>query len=254
MRDVAAPHPVPVAWLSRVRLGGLAAAILVGPAVLLLQSLESGDGVPVLSVGSAVLGLLVLARLALVVGLLNDDVAARRRLEAELSYQASHDPLTGIANRRSFLARLAALDAATGRPPFALLFIDLDDFKTVNDAFGHAGGDEVLAVVARRIEASVRPRDLAARLGGDEFAILLLDADQTRARRVADRILEALAAPIAVREGTVSVRASVGIADSASSGLSAEAMIHDSDVAMYQAKSLGKDRYQVFRAATSAGA
>lgn len=189
--------------------------------------------------------------LALVVQLLNEDVAARRRLEAELSYQATHDPLTGIANRRSFVARLAQLDAEETKPPFALLFIDLDDFKTVNDQFGHAGGDEVLAVVARRIQASVRPTDLAARLGGDEFAILLLDADQAQARQVADRILEALASPIRVSDGAVPVRASVGIADSAGSGLTAEAMIHNSDVAMYQAKSLGKGRYQVFRDAPS---
>jgi len=245
MRTVAQPHPVPVAWLGAVRLGGLAAAMLAGPSVLLLQALASGSGMPALAIGSAVLGLLVLSRLALVVRLLDEDVAARRRLEAELQFQAAHDPLTGLANRRRFVAHLDALLAAHGDRATSLLFLDLDDFKTVNDSLGHAAGDQLLAVVAARIAAATRPGDLAGRLGGDEFGVVLPDADAAVASQVAERVLASIASPVTIDARTVGVTASVGVAVRMG-GESAADVIRNADLAMYQAKAAGKGRSRLF--------
>ncbi|HET7725928.1 MAG TPA: GGDEF domain-containing protein [Candidatus Limnocylindrales bacterium] len=245
MRAVAQPHPVPVAWLGAVRLGGLAAAMLAGPAVLLLQTLAAGAGTPALAIGSALLGLLVLSRLALVVRLLDEDVAARRRLEAELQFQAAHDPLTGLANRRRFVAHLDAILATPRDRVVSLLFLDLDDFKTVNDSLGHAAGDQLLAVVASRLGAATRPGDLAARLGGDEFGVVLPDADAGVAAQVAERVLTSIAAPITIDAHVVSVTASVGVAER-SSGETATDLIRNADLAMYQAKAAGKGRSRLF--------
>src|SRR6185436_13565117 len=151
------------------------------------------QGLVVIAFGTALLSLLVLLRLAGLVGLLERDVAARRVLEARLSYQAFHDPLTGLANRRRFVDRAgAALAGRTEPGTIAALFLDLDDFKTVNDSLGHAAGDELLVKVAERIRTGLREADLAARLGGDEFGILLAGIpDATYATDVASRLLSA---------------------------------------------------------------
>ena len=191
MRRLTDPHPVVVTWLGLTRLACLAAAMVTGPLLVTLG--PAGDGsLTVVAGGTAVLSLLVLVRLAGLVGLLERDVSARRVLEARLTYQAYHDPLTGLANRRRFVDDTTVALAARREPgSLAVLFLDLDDFKTVNDELGHAAGDQLLAAVADRIRGGVRDTDLAARLGGDEFGILLRDVpDVAYAADAAARLLE----------------------------------------------------------------
>jgi diguanylate cyclase (GGDEF)-like protein/PAS domain S-box-containing protein len=176
------------------------------------------------------------------------DVTERRRLEAELSHQAFHDSLTGLANRALFADRVAhALDRGVRRQNlFAVLFVDLDDFKTVNDSLGHAAGDELLVEVARRLESCLRPEDTCARLGGDEFAIMIENiTDPEAAVVVAQRILAAVAVPPKVLGSEVSVQASIGIA-LGSGAESASDVLRSADLAMYRAKADGKSRFAVY--------
>ncbi len=247
MRRLTDPQPVAVTWLGPFRLACLAAAMLTGP--LLVTVGPGADGsLVVVAVGSAVLSLLVLVRLAGLVGLLERDVAARRVLEARLSFQAFHDPLTGLANRRRFVEQAGTMLAARRRPgSLAALFLDLDDFKTVNDELGHAAGDQLLVAVGERLSSSLRETDLAARLGGDEFGVLLVDIPEPAyAATVSDRLLAALSAPFHVGGATVSVGASIGIAVDTSATTEVDHLLGDADIAMYQAKALGKGRHQVF--------
>jgi len=161
------------------------------------------------------------------------DISEQKRLESELAYRASHDPLTGLLNRDQLdaeLARVHALDE-----PWALLFLDLDDFKAVNDGLGHSVGDEVLRVVAERIRHSARTGDLVARFGGDEFAILAHAFPAAAATALATRLREQIRAPIASGEHTLSVGASVGVAYLERAG-SPEAVLRQADAAMYWAK------------------
>ena len=247
MRRLTDPHPVTVTWLGPVRLICLGLAMVTGP-ILVTIGPAAADGLAVVALGTALLSILVLARLAGLVGILARDVAKRRILEAQLSYQAFHDPLTGLANRRRFVEQ--AEEALAGRArtgSMAALFLDLDDFKTVNDSLGHAAGDELLIAVAARIRAGVRDIDLAARLGGDEFGILLMDIpDATYAEGVSQRLLEAIQAPLMVAETRIEVGASIGIAVDTNAMGQVDDLLGDADVAMYQAKALGKGRYHVF--------
>ncbi len=241
------PQPVMVTWLGPVRLICLAIAMVTGP-ILLTVGPSASDGLVVIAIGTALLSLLVLARLYGLVGLLAADVAKRKSLEDQLSYQAFHDPLTGLANRRRFVEQSEVALAARQRTgSIAALFLDLDDFKTVNDSLGHAAGDELLVAVAARVRASLRSTDIAARLGGDEFGILLLDIEGIDyATTVAERLLEAVQAPLALATTRVEVGASIGVAiDSPAMGR-VDDLLGDADVAMYQAKALGKGRYHVF--------
>jgi diguanylate cyclase (GGDEF)-like protein/PAS domain S-box-containing protein len=176
------------------------------------------------------------------------DVTARRKLEEQLSHQAFHDSLTGLANRALFTDRVAhALDRGVRRQNlFAVLFIDLDDFKTVNDSLGHAAGDELLVIIARRLEGCLRPADTCARLGGDEFAILIESIAQPEAAVViARRILAAIAEPPRVLGSEVAVQASIGIA-LGSGNESASEILRSADLAMYRAKADGKSRYALY--------
>jgi diguanylate cyclase (GGDEF)-like protein len=169
------------------------------------------------------------------------DVTDRRRLEAELAHRAFHDPLTGLANRALFADRVAHALARAGRQPetAAVLYVDLDDFKGVNDTLGHAAGDALLAVVAARLLNATRGCDTVARLGGDEFAVLLENVrDEADATTVAERVLAAVSTPAAVGGRLVGPRASVGIARAAP-GTSAEELLRDADTAMYDAKARG---------------
>lgn len=148
------------------------------------------------------------------------------------------DPLTGLANRRRFDTALAALLDAAPRGGCAVLMIDLDGFKAVNDEYGHAAGDEVLRVVARRIAAAVRGDDLAIRLGGDEFAVLApATADAAAARAIADRITASIAEPIAAGAAVHHVEASIGIALSGGEG--SATLVEAADAALYAAKRAG---------------
>ena len=243
------PHPVAVTWLGPVRLLCLAAAMVTGP--LLVTFGPGADGsLSIVALGTAVLSLLVLVRMSGIVRMLDHDVKKRRALEAQLKYQAFHDPLTGLANRRRFVEQADQALASRARPgAIAALFLDLDDFKTVNDNLGHAAGDELLATVASRIGDSLRSTDLGARLGGDEFGVLLFDiADIHYAESVAERLLTAIQAPLTIADTPVEVGASIGIALDTASMTSVDDLLGDADVAMYQAKAMGKGRHHTFTA------
>ncbi|QIG43684.1 EAL domain-containing protein [Nocardioides anomalus] len=179
------------------------------------------------------------------------DVTERARLQEDLARQAFHDSLTGLANRQLFTDRLDhALSRRSGSPrPLAVLFVDLDDFKHVNDSLGHATGDELLVAVAARIAAGVRPGDTAARLGGDEFAVLLEDTDLTTASQLAHRLLVAVAEPVTLDGHTHTVRASVGLAEAVPGEEDGAATMRHADVAMYAAKERGKGGLAVYDSA-----
>jgi diguanylate cyclase (GGDEF)-like protein len=167
-----------------------------------------------------------------------------RRSEAQVKHQAAHDALTGLANRALFGDRLhATLERGLGA---TVLFVDLDDFKAVNDSFGHAVGDGLLAAVSARLVACMRAGDTVARLGGDEFAVLLEGADERAAVQTAERLIDALGMPLALPGTTVTVRASVGIAVSQPGTGSVGEVLRNADVAMYAAKEAGKGRFAVF--------
>jgi diguanylate cyclase (GGDEF)-like protein/PAS domain S-box-containing protein len=173
------------------------------------------------------------------------DVTAQKQLEAQLQHNAFHDTLTGLANRALFADRLDHALARTDRlaAPVAVLFVDLDDFKAVNDGSGHTAGDELLVAVARRLRETLRPSDTIARLGGDEFAVLIEDAAEPgRPAVAAERLLAALAEPF---DGT-RITASVGIATGAAGQHDAAELLRHADVAMYAAKAAGKGRSAVF--------
>ena len=177
------------------------------------------------------------------------DVSERKVLEDELFHRASHDPLTQLPNRTLFLENVReAVTAAKSPESLALLFIDLDGFKLVNDRFGHAAGDGVLQSVAEGLGRVLRPDDIAARLSGDEFAVLVNDIrDADEAEQIGQRVLTALAEPCTVNGQLFSVRASVGIAVGGAGVEDAEDLIHRADLAMYSAKNHGKNRVEVFR-------
>jgi diguanylate cyclase (GGDEF)-like protein len=167
-------------------------------------------------------------------------------------HQALHDALTGLPNRALFLDRLqhALARAFRAGNGVAVLFLDLDRFKTVNDSLGHAAGDELLCAVAKRLSACMRAADTAARLGGDEFAVVLEDLRSTReAVRVAERIIAAFAEPFEVSGRAVFVGASIGVATGTHG---AQDLLRHADVAMYRAKADGKGRYAMFEAGMEA--
>jgi diguanylate cyclase (GGDEF)-like protein len=168
-----------------------------------------------------------------------------------LEHQAFHDGLTSLPNRALFRERVghALRRRSQAGTPLALLFIDLDDFKTVNDELGHAAGDDLLVAVAGRLQTCVRGEDTVARLGGDEFAILLEQAPSHEvAVRVAGRILESMGPPFPLQGHQVQVGASVGV--TVSQAADVDAVLREADVAMYTAKARGKGRFEM--AATSA--
>jgi diguanylate cyclase (GGDEF)-like protein/PAS domain S-box-containing protein len=170
--------------------------------------------------------------------------------QTDVTDRRSYDPLTGMPNRALFLERLGyALARASRRGDyvFAVLFVDLDQFKQVNDRFGHLAGDQLLMSVAKRLESCVRPGDLVGRFGGDEFAILLEAITDVRdATNVADRIIQETAAPGTFDGQSVMTQVSIGIAMSSSGYGRAEDILRDADAAMYRAKAFGRGRYEVF--------
>ncbi len=186
------------------------------------------------------------------------DVTARKRAEQQLLYDAFHDGLTGLANRALFIDRLAMAIAASRRRHslgFAVLFLDLDRFKTINDSLGHSVGDRLLVGIGDRLQQIVRPGDTVARLGGDEFAILIAEVrDAGGAIHVAERALEEIARPFLFEGHEVFVTTSVGIALGGIDDISPEAVLRDADIAMYRAKAAGKARYEVFNAEMHANA
>jgi diguanylate cyclase (GGDEF)-like protein/PAS domain S-box-containing protein len=180
------------------------------------------------------------------------DVSDRKSLEEELKHQAFHDALSGLANRALFRDRLehASERAARSRTSLAVLFLDLDDFKLVNDSLGHASGDEMLVAVGERLRRSVRAGDTAARFGGDEFAVLLEEiSGLEEASQLAKRILNELHAPLRIADREIQARASIGIAFSPAGGEAPADLLQAADVAMYAAKGRGKGRYEVYNPA-----
>src|SRR6185436_6723307 len=157
------------------------------------------------------------------------------QVKEQLRHQAYHDALTGLPNRTLFTERVAeTLDRRSDS--FAVLFVDLDDFKTINDTLGHSAGDELLAAVAERVRACVRPGDLAARLGGDEFGILLEDGAGEAAEEVALRLVTALQMPFVLSGRDITIHASIGIANGLSDARDADETLSNADLAMYHAK------------------
>ncbi|MFO7597618.1 MAG: ammonium transporter [Desulfocurvibacter africanus] len=178
------------------------------------------------------------------------DISERKAFEEQLTHQAFHDALTGLPNRLLFHERLArALERAKRRPDyrFAVLLIDLDRFKWVNDSLGHMAGDELLVGISRRMECCLRSMDTVARLGGDEFGVLLEEFGNHReVVQITKRILSVIEEPFIVEGTTVFTSASIGMVLRTREYMSAEDLLRDADIAMYRAKEMGKARFKVF--------
>jgi diguanylate cyclase (GGDEF)-like protein/PAS domain S-box-containing protein len=177
------------------------------------------------------------------------DISERKAVQFTIEQMALHDPLTGLANRALLMDRLsvAIAHARRTRELLAVLFIDVDHFKTINDTVGHGAGDLVLQAVAARLERSVRADDTIARLGGDEFALVLPDiGSEADACCVAQKILAGLREPLGVGLGDISVTASIGLALHNGDDLTGDDLLRDADLAMYRAKEIGRNTYQLF--------
>jgi diguanylate cyclase (GGDEF)-like protein/PAS domain S-box-containing protein len=184
------------------------------------------------------------------------DVTEQRDLERQLSHRAFHDELTGLANRALFLDRMdhALRVARPESDPVVVLFVDLDDFKSVNDALGHGVGDQLLRAIADRIRRTSGSGDTPARLGGDEFAVLLEDRGGVdRALDVAEELLDSLRIPVSLAGYDLAVLASVGVAIAAP-GMTTSSLLRDADIAMYEAKRAGKGQIKIFDPAMRLGA
>jgi diguanylate cyclase (GGDEF)-like protein len=182
------------------------------------------------------------------VTLILEDVTERKALEERNAYQAFHDSLTGLANRTLFADRLEHALARTERQEdeIGVMFIDLDDFKHVNDSLGHSLGDSLLVEVAHRLGACLRPQDTLARFGGDEFVVLLEDIDVGGVVGTAKRILREIDDPFTIDGHKLSVTGSIGIVFGNSDKLRAEDLLRSADAAMYRSKRGGKNRYEIF--------
>lgn len=178
------------------------------------------------------------------------DITERKQLEDQLRHQALHDPLTTLANRVLLRDRIehALATRERGRPRLALVALDLDDFKHINDTYGHPAGDAALVEVARRISACLRPADTCARLGGDEFAILLEGADTALAKQISDRIAMALRQPVRLADDVVvTIETSMGIATAQHAKVDPDTLLRNADIALYRAKADGKGLAVMYR-------
>ncbi len=183
---------------------------------------------------------------------INSDITSRKEAEAALVHQALHDGLTGLPNRTLFRDRLdrALAHADRHQERVAVLFLDLDNFKVINDSLGHQAGDALLIEVSNRLQSCLRTSDSVVRLGGDEFTVLLGGVQhESEATVVADRICRSLQAPVHLVDRDVFITASIGMAFSTPRPTDADMLLRHADIAMYQAKSAGKARVSVFDAA-----
>ncbi len=243
--------------IGRRRIVALAAALLVNPATLAIEIAvgRQVDPAPYV-VGGVLIGVLVIVRLSDALRQLGESLRERESLMELLRRQALYDALTSLPNRSLFTERLAA-DYASRSPDrlLAVLLVDLDDFKAVNDSYGHVTGDALLASVGQRLRAVVRDGDTAARLGGDEFVISLPTCqDREVPMRVAERVLAILGEPFDIGGHRLTVRASVGIAIAGTDDRTADDLVRNADIAMYLAKNHGKGRYEVFEPSMQAAA
>ncbi|WP_236685579.1 sensor domain-containing protein [Geobacter pickeringii] len=183
------------------------------------------------------------------IGVMND-ITEHRRYEEQLVYQATHDPLTGLPNRNLLQDRLAqalALEAFRRRTPLCVMFLDLDNFKKVNDTLGHTVGDMLLKAVANRLRNCVRGGDTVARLGGDEFIVVLPNVREVQdVVIVAKKILDVFATPLQLMGHEIYITASIGIAIFPTDGETVDALLKNADAAMYHAKEQGKNNYQFY--------
>lgn len=238
----AADRPAPIEQrgprLTAARSVTLVLGAVVAPTLLLFE-IRAGhtDHAVVLIVATIAIFILVVIRLQLVA-----DELERNR--SELAFEAGHDELTGLANRKRFLARLAATVDA-GRDDAVVLYLDLDDFKTVNDVHGHPAGDALLVELAARLTSMIDRDDHVARLGGDEFAILLVGEVARRPSLAAEEVLATLRRPVRLAQTVVHPAASVGIVK-LDGGLDVAELMRQADIAMYSAKRAGKDRWRTF--------
>ena len=188
--------------------------------------------------------------LAVAMGELRNEITVREKIEQQIAYEALHDPLTGLHNRNHFHEALERALHALRRgttDPFAILFIDLDRFKVINDGIGHHAGDEVLKEAARRIAHFVHEQDLFVRIGGDEFAVLVQAPQGTDAIcQLSRRIIDELSRPFQIEGDELFSSASIGIVFSHPRYTSAEQILRDAEVAMYRAKTHGRHRYEIF--------
>ena len=185
------------------------------------------------------------------------DITARKEAQARIEFMALHDALTHLPNRAFLVERLERMQAqaARARHALAVLFLDLDNFKNINDSLGHHAGDRLLREIANRLTATVRQADMVARLGGDEFVVVLAEVSEPEdAARVATKLLEAIGTPLLLDGHKVSVASSIGIGLFPDDGDTAEALIRCADVAMYHAKDNGRGHYQFFAPSMSARA
>ncbi|GHE07716.1 putative bifunctional diguanylate cyclase/phosphodiesterase [Klenkia taihuensis] len=174
-----------------------------------------------------------------------EDVTERLAFQSQLEHQATHDPLTGLPNRTRLASFVAERFLPGARGGLACLFLDVDDFKVVNDSLGHAAGDQLLVQVAHRLRTVVRPSDLVVRFGGDEFVVVCEDVDEDAAVALGGRISADLARPVQLGGVGVGVRVSVGVTVQTADHATADELIRDCDIAMYQAKAGGKGRVSV---------
>jgi diguanylate cyclase (GGDEF)-like protein/PAS domain S-box-containing protein len=176
------------------------------------------------------------------------DITARKETEERLFHAAFHDPLTGLPNRILFMERLEhAFQRQKRGKEFAVLFLDLNRFKAINDSLGHAAGDELLKLIAHRLQTCVRPGDSIARFGGDEFAMLVEDVTQLAdATQIAERIREAISSPAEINGQEVLTGGSIGIAMSSAGYRKPEEILRDADMAMYRAKAAGTSHFEIF--------
>ncbi len=243
MRELTMPTSGEKTNGSRLRIAALGGATLVGPGLLATEAWlgERVDALPIAFASIAVIGLVIL-RLA-------DVMRHQEQAEAKVRHQAFHDPLTGLANRALFYDRLEHAVEVSRRHSrgLAVLLLDLDRFKPINDSLGHAAGDELLVTVGRRITACLRSTDTVARLGGDEFLVLAeSDATVGTVSAIAQRLVDAVAEPLSLDGHEVSVTASVGVVFAPAGADDADELINNADTAMYTAKRELPGTYRVF--------
>ncbi|MCW2857663.1 MAG: Diguanylate cyclase protein [Marmoricola sp.] len=251
MRRLSDPGAIPDVRFRGFRLLAVVVATMIAPGILAVEQI-TGTRLDIWAVvgGSVLIALLVVMRMSLTIERISAVHHSLEVLQDELAVQATHDPLTGLANRVRTMQLIAGALGRSNRKreTVGLLFIDLDGFKEVNDNHGHRAGDEVLRVVAERMDQQIREGDFIGRLGGDEFLVGIEDAsDPDDAVQLATRLIAAVSEPIGVDDGvTVKVGASIGIALGRGGLTDVETLLHEADLATYQAKRAGRGRVELF--------